>query len=59
MYLVKRAIDGQVSDLKRLLGIHKDSVRETDEDNLTLLHYAAWYNRAEQVEALINYGAGN
>ena len=58
MYLVKRAIDGQVGDLKRLLGLHKGVVHECDDDKLTPLHYAAWYNRAEPVDMLLSFGAG-
>ena len=58
MYLLKRAIDGQVSDLKRLLGLKEASVEDRDNENLTALHYAAWYNKAEAVDMLIGYGAG-
>ena len=58
MYLVKRAIDRQVSDLQALVGVDEVDLDEHDEMNLSPLHYAAWYNKPDAVHKLIQYGAG-
>ena len=58
MYLLKRAIEWQVSDLQRMLGMKEVRVNERDDNQMEPLHYAAWYNKHEAVEMLIKHGAG-
>ena len=58
MDLIKNAIDGQVHDLQNMLGVKDARVNEYDDSKMTTLHYAAWYNKLEVVEALLQQGAG-
>ena len=59
MDLLKRAIDGQLSDLQQLLGMNETKVSESDDNCMSALHHAAWYNKADAVDLLIKNGAGN
>ena len=58
MDLFKSAIDGQVQALQNMLGMKESKVNERDEAKMTPLHYAAWYNKLEVVETLLQHGAG-
>lgn len=59
MDLIRSAIDGQVFELEKMLGVKDFRVNECDASKMTALHYAAWYNKTEVVAALLENNAGN
>ena len=56
-YLLKRAIDGQVEDMREVLGLKEMRTSSRDE-RMQPLHYAAWYNRHEAVDMMLEGDAG-
>jgi ankyrin repeat protein len=55
---IKNMIDEQVEDLEKILGVHGKGVNELDSKRMAPLHYAAWYNKKNVVQALLDKGAG-
>ena len=56
----KRAVslNGNNVELMKILDATPELVHKRDFESLTPLHYAAWYNNADAVDALLEFGAG-
>ena len=59
MNFLNKQISRQASEMRRLVGLEGIELSQHDDMDLTTLHFAAWYNKAEQVDMLIRYGAGS